>query len=190
MAEKTKTTKTKTAKAAKAPKKDRYRATGEPERRKQRRAKVLCPIDFSECSRRALEFSVQYCERVPSELYLFHVFEPVNRLSFAARNLVDKLDKELERMESMALAELESMVKDKVRKEQLKNFHCRVGSGKAWEEILRMAGNINADIIVMGTHGRDGLERALIGSQTEKVVRKAPCTVVCVKEKDPYFVMP
>ena len=61
---------------------------------------------------------------------------------------------------------------------------------QAWEEILRMAANINADIIVMGTHGRDGLERALIGSQTEKVVRKAPCTVVCVKEKDPYFVMP
>ena len=179
MAEKTKTTK-----------KTRYRSTGEPERRTQRRAKVLCPIDFSECSRRALEFSVQYCERVPSELYLFHVFEPVNRLSFAAKTLVDKLDKELERMESMALAELESMVKDKVRKEQLKNFHSRVASGKAWEEILRMAANINADIIVMGTHGRDGLERALIGSQTEKVVRKAPCTVVCVKEKDPYFVMP
>lgn len=168
----------------------KYRSTGEPERRTTRRAKVLIPVDFSEASRKALEFAVQYAETVPSELYLFHVFEPVSRLRFVGKNLADKLDAELEKMEGMAMGELERMVKDSQKKEHIKNFHRRVASGKPWEEVLRMAANINADIIIMGTHGRDGLERSLVGSTTEKVVRKAPCTVVCVRDKDPYFVMP
>ena len=42
----------------------------------------------------------------------------------------------------------------------------------------------------MGSHGRDDMQKVLVGSQTEKVVRRAPCTVVCVRPKDPYFVMP
>lgn len=167
-----------------------YRGTGEPERRETRRAKVLVPIDFSECSRRALDFAVEYIQSVPSELYLFHVFEPMSRMSFVGKKLADRLDAELERMEGMAIGELERMVKNQEVKKKLKNFHCRVANGKPWEEILRMAGNINADIIMIGSHGREGIERALIGSQTEKVVRRAPCTVVCVKARDPYFVMP
>ncbi len=170
--------------------KKRYRPTGEPERRSRRRAKVLVPVDFSECSIKALDFALDYAQKIPSELYLFHVFEPVNRLSFVGKKLADKLDAELEKMEGMATAELEKLVKDAETKRRLRNFHCRVASGKPWEEILRMASNIDADIIIMGQHGRDGIERQLVGSQTEKVVRRAPCTVVAVKPKDPYFVMP
>jgi nucleotide-binding universal stress UspA family protein len=168
----------------------KYRTTGEPERRKSQRAKVLVPVDFSDCSRRAVDFAVQYVEKIPSELYLFHVFEPVRGSKFVGKDLLDKMEANLERMESMAVAELERMVEDAETRKRLRNFQCRVGNGKPWEEILRMAANISADIIIMGTHGREGIERALVGSVAEKVVRRSPCTVVCVKPKDPYFVMP
>jgi nucleotide-binding universal stress UspA family protein len=168
----------------------KYRSTGEPERRQSRRAKVLVPVDFSDCSRRAVDFAVQYVEKIPSELYLFHVFEPVRGNRFVGKDLLDKMETNLERMESMAVAELERMIADSETRKRLSNFQCRVGNGKPWEEILRMAANISADIIIMGTHGREGIERALVGSVAEKVVRRSPCTVVCVKPKDPYFVMP
>ncbi len=176
--------------ASKQETKQRYRGTGERERRGRRRAKVLVPIDFSECSAKALDFATQYVEKIPSELYLFHVFEPVGRQKFVGKKLLDKVEAEIDRMEGMAIAELERLIKDDETRRRLKNFHCRVASGKPWEEILRMAANISADIIILGTHGREGIERALVGSVAEKIVRRAPCTVVCVKPKDPYFVMP
>ncbi len=178
-------------KAADAKKeKTKYRGTGEIERRASPRGKVLVPVDFSDCSKLALDFAVKYVQRVSSELYLFHVFEPVSRYRFVAKNLLNKMEADVHRMEEMAISEMERLIKDAETRERLKNFHCRVASGKAWEEILRMAANISADMIIIGTHGREGIERALVGSVAEKVVRRAPCTVVCVKPKDEYFVMP
>ena len=174
-----------TAKAEKV----KYRGTGEVERRAEPRSKVLVPVDFSECSQLALDFAVKHVEKFSSELYLFHVFEPVGRYRFAAESWVEKIAADVERMEKMAVVEMEKLVEDSETLQRLRNFHCRVASGKPWEEILRMSSNIGADIIIMGTHGREGLERAFVGSVTEKVIRRAPCSVVCVKPKDPYFVM-
>jgi nucleotide-binding universal stress UspA family protein len=57
--------------------------------------------------------------------------------------------------------------------------------GDAAEEIVRLAGKANCDLIVMGTHGRSGLGRLLMGSVAEKVLRKAPCPVVTVKQPFP-----
>ena len=176
--------------ASKQQPKTRFRGSGERERRSARRAKVLVPIDFSEGSQRALDFATQYVEKIPSELYLFHVFEPVGRQRFVGKQLLDKVEAEIDRMEGMAIAELERLITDDETRRRLRNFHCRVASGKPWEEILRMAANISADIIILGTYEREGIERALLGSVAERVVRRAPCTVVCVKPKDPYFVMP
>jgi nucleotide-binding universal stress UspA family protein len=62
--------------------------------------------------------------------------------------------------------------------------------GTPFVEIVRYAREQNVDLIVMGTHGRTGLEHALIGSVTEKVVRKAPCPVLTVRPEGHQFVMP
>ncbi len=162
-----KTTKQPTKKTTKkaSGKSARYQTTGEVDRRTERRSKVLVPIDFSECSRHALDFAVDYIQKVPSELYLFHVFEQVNRLSFVGRNLAQKVDAELERMEGLVLSELEKMAESE--KKKLRNYHCRVASGKPWEEILKISANISADIVIMGSHGRDDMQKVLVGSQTE-----------------------
>jgi nucleotide-binding universal stress UspA family protein len=58
----------------------------------------------------------------------------------------------------------------------------RVQVGVPFEEIVKIAGEERADMIVMGTHGRDGLNRVLLGSVAERVIRLAPCPVLTVRE--------
>ena len=65
-----------------------------------------------------------------------------------------------------------------------------IREGKAFVEIIKKAKEDDADLIVMGSHGRSGLSHILIGSVAEKVTRKAPCPVFIVKAKDTQFVMP
>jgi nucleotide-binding universal stress UspA family protein len=61
----------------------------------------------------------------------------------------------------------------------------RVQVGVPFEEIVRVAGEERADMIVMGTHGRSGLNRALLGSVAERVIRLAPCPVLTVRQTAP-----
>lgn len=152
--------------------------------------KVLVPIDFSSCSRRALNFAIEYGSKFDCEFYLFHVADPVNRLSFVGSKLAHKLDDELERMEKMVLEEMDRVLEEEGQAGLIGQIHRRVASGVPAEEILRMAGNVMADLIIMGTHGRTGVSRLFAGSVAEKVVRQSPCTVICVKPKDLDFVMP
>ena len=66
----------------------------------------------------------------------------------------------------------------------------RVASGVPYREILREARETGADLIVIGTHGRTGVERVIFGSTAEKVVRMAPCPVLSVREGGKEFVHP
>jgi len=75
-----------------------------------------------------------------------------------------------------AEAELEQLqLPDDIRAER------RFARGDPAEQILRVANEIHADLIVMGTHGRTGLERLLMGSVAEQVLRQAPCPVLTVR---------
>ena len=65
------------------------------------------------------------------------------------------------------------------------NVERRLEQGHAATEILRVAQKVNADLIIMGTHGRTGLGRLLMGSVAEQVVRQAPCPVLTVKAPFP-----
>ena len=65
------------------------------------------------------------------------------------------------------------------------NVERRLEQGHAATEILRVAQKVNADLIIMGTHGRTGLGRLLMGSVAEQVVRHAPCPVLTVKAPFP-----
>ena len=63
-------------------------------------------------------------------------------------------------------------------------------SGEPFVEIIRYARQENADLIVMATHGRTGIEHMLLGSVAEKVVRKSPCPVLTIKKTSQTFTMP
>jgi nucleotide-binding universal stress UspA family protein len=68
--------------------------------------------------------------------------------------------------------------------------HSEVREGNPFQEIVQFARDRDVDLIVMGTHGRSGLVHVLMGSVTEKVVRKAPCPVLTVRHPEHEFVHP
>jgi nucleotide-binding universal stress UspA family protein len=65
-----------------------------------------------------------------------------------------------------------------------------LAAGVAWKQILQVATDLQADVIVLSTHGRSGIKRAVIGSVAETVVRKASCPVVVVRDKDYHGLLP
>ena len=116
---------------------------------------VVIPVDLSPPSLAALSWAREYAQSRPSRLVVLHV---------DARDDPDVTD-----------ADLDALVGDCETTER----H-RLG-GKPADEILEFAADKAADLIVIGTHGHAGLERMLLGSVAEKVVRYARCPVVCVK---------
>jgi nucleotide-binding universal stress UspA family protein len=80
-----------------------------------------------------------------------------------------------------AETELERMVPDVKERSKVGRLYRHVARGRPASEILAVADKIDAEMIVMGTHGRTGLAGLLIGSVAEKIVRHADCPVVCVK---------
>ena len=141
---------------------------------------LLVPVDFSPAAMRAAAWAFDYAQRAPCDVHLLHVVE--RHWSLAdLRASSDPVREELDSVIKAAEHELETMATTDDEKNQIGVLHKHVATGKATREILRVAKSIDADMIVMGTHGHTGIEHALIGSVCERVVRAAPCTVVAVK---------
>jgi nucleotide-binding universal stress UspA family protein len=66
----------------------------------------------------------------------------------------------------------------------------RIAEGTPVEQIVRLAKEVSADLIIMGTHGRTGISRVFLGSVAERVVRRAPCPVLTVRSKEHDFIVP
>ncbi len=138
---------------------------------------VLCPIDFSETSVRATAYARAFADWYGATLTLLHVvptfdaaIEPAVGVGEAERILLatsrDEVLAELRRRSGPpAEGDRTSLVAD---------------SGVVHTTILRHASTLPADLLVMGTHGRSGFSRLLLGSVTERVVRHAPCPVLTV----------
>jgi nucleotide-binding universal stress UspA family protein len=142
--------------------------------------KIMCPIDFSACSREALRVAAELAQDGSAELVLVHVREPsiwsTSEAPIAPEVIRDTSDAEQ--------AELESW---KATAKQLgaREVAVRFLIGVAWDAIVALAKDDPAiDLVVMGTHGRTGIKRVLLGSVAEKVVRHAPCPVLVVRERE------
>jgi nucleotide-binding universal stress UspA family protein len=133
---------------------------------------VLHPTDFSERSELAFRLACVVAREYGARLVLAHVIEP------AAAVAVDGSLMPPPEVDQEALwARLRAL---RPNNPKVPVEH-RLVEGAAAAEILRLAGETKADVIVMGTHGRRGLGRLLMGSVAEQVVRKAPCPVITVK---------
>ena len=137
--------------------------------------RILVATDFSDSSERALELAIGIAEQFDSELTLVHSWEAPNYSYaagvFAPVDLVSPIER-------AAVARLEdATTKLKARFPKAKSL---LRAGVPWEAVLDSATQAKADLIVMGTHGRRGLERALLGSVAEKVVRMSPVPVLTV----------
>lgn len=144
--------------------------------------KILVPVDFSENSRIALDWAMSIADKVGARVILFHALDiPAELKVRAERHLV--LDAAYtKRVKDEAAKELRAFAGeyDEVKITVAPN----VAEGKPFVQIIKAAKIYDVDLIVMGTHGRSGLQQMLIGSVAEKVVRKAPCPVMTVKHPD------
>jgi nucleotide-binding universal stress UspA family protein len=149
--------------------------------------KILCPVDFSESSEHALRYAVAFTEAYGAELTLLHVIELPYLPSYSTAGVPD-LNLPVERMQEQSRAQLRELFERHQPEAGRIDGHSTVGN--PFLEIIRHARDGEFDLIVMGTHGRTGLQHVLIGSVAEKVVRKAPCPVLTVKHPEHEFVMP
>jgi universal stress protein A len=142
--------------------------------------RILLPVDFSKCSRKALEYAVSFARQFQAELLLLHVIENVYP------------PPELMVLDSAAL---DNRVRD-VAERQLAAWRKEIlevpargviRSGVAHHEIVAAAEDSNIDLIILGTHGRRGMAHLFLGSTAERVVRRAPCPVMVVREREHDF---
>jgi nucleotide-binding universal stress UspA family protein len=149
--------------------------------------RILLPTDLSECSERARSYACELAKRFEAELHLLHVVQPISLPGYGGP-VPGSLSDELFHPEEGARRELEGW--NGPAFEHAKRVVRSVITGTPFVEIVRYARNQNIDLIVMGTHGRSGLAHALLGSVTEKVVRKSPCPVLTVRPEGHQFIMP
>lgn len=143
---------------------------------------ILCPTDFSECSAAALRFAIALAQRLDAQIRLIHVFQFPYALgvedglgvAMGSAQLFEQL-RARTAQDLQAQSELCSGAGVRVSVDQLDGVpHARIVELSA-----------NADMIVMGTHGRSGLPRLILGSVAERVMRLAKCPVLTVPGSRP-----
>lgn len=145
--------------------------------------KILVPVDFSDCSRAAVQSAIGLAGRYGAELELLHVHE----VPFTAGAVLVRAADGREVSMEVFLAEESKRLLDEMV-ESVDDIaeavhHEVVRGGVAHISIVDRARQIGADLIVMGTHGRSGLSHLLMGSVAEKVLRSAPCPVLVVRDR-------
>ena len=143
--------------------------------------KILFPCDFSRNSSKILPYVLSIAEKYNSQVYILYVDELHEWGGhFIPHPSIDTLQKEALKAAEKAM--------DKICEEQLEscpNFQRKIVSGEPATEILKLIESEDIDMVVMGTHGRKGMEHAIFGSVAENVVKKSPVPVLVL---NPYKV--
>lgn len=141
--------------------------------------KILCPVDYSNCSINALTYAAKLAIKDAARLHLMYVKD---------EHITDygglKFDAEFNHAEETVTG-IEQKLRSSIPEEigRRINVEILIRTGVPFEEILKAARDMEADLIVMGTHGRTGITHMVIGSVAEKVIRNAPCPVLCIRNK-------
>jgi nucleotide-binding universal stress UspA family protein len=134
---------------------------------------ILHPTDFSECSRAAFHLASKLAQAEGARLVILHVKQELGPMVAYG-----------EALDQLVPAEYEEKLQEVLHWFQVPDPRVRVehqiARGNAAQEILRMAREINCDLIVMGTHGRTGVDHLVLGSVAEQIQRRSPCAVVTV----------
>ena len=140
--------------------------------------KIVTAIDFSENSERAFEYALTLASTFDAELTVMHVInEPVDLRGFYVPHIsFEQLEREIE---EGAVKIMEDFCK--TRMGSFTNYKTAIVSGIPYDEINRKAEEIGASLIVLGTHGRTGLDHLIFGSTAERVVRSATCPVMTIR---------
>lgn len=150
--------------------------------------KILTATDFSEYSDVALQYARELARRFGAELHVLHVVDVVSPSSMAGIGSYAAAAPDLwQQMIEAERARLEGLVSARDRAELQAHIAFESGEPPA-EAIVAYAENYQIDLIVMGTHGRRGVPRIVMGSVTERVLRMAPCPVLTVRHPEREFI--
>jgi universal stress protein A len=146
--------------------------------------RILAPSDFSPASKKALKYAVRFARDYGSELTLLHVIETA-----ISPSLEEVPDTSAFSKAEMADAEasLRTLVKS-VRNAGVPGVRSAIRMGLAAHEIVEVAKQLDADLIVIATRGYEAWKHLVIGSTTARVARAAPCPVLVVRENEHDFV--
>jgi nucleotide-binding universal stress UspA family protein len=140
--------------------------------------RILSATDFSEASKQALDVAVAVARKYDAEIYLLNVVAQIPHLPASSTYEFD-----VRKYEGLLLAEAEKLLAALAEAVSHPGIHILVSEGDAADGILRAAEENQVDLIVIATAGRTGLGRALFGSVAEKVVRRATCPVLTVRQR-------
>jgi nucleotide-binding universal stress UspA family protein len=146
---------------------------------------VLTPVDFSDGSKKALQYAIHFARQFGSRLILLHVLPPASAAG-ADLVLVDGKPLAQGELENKAALRLKAWAREFVPKEIATQIQiCR---GIEAIEIVNAAKRTQAGLMVISTHGRTGRAHALAGSLAENLVQLAPCPVLVVREHERDFI--
>ena len=141
--------------------------------------KILVPVDFSNYSQNLINYANSFAKIFKAKIFLVHVVEPIiypidfsmGQIDFPATDS-DIAKKAKEELQNLANSSIDNDTETEVI----------IKSGKPFVEINETARELDIDLIIIATHGHTGVEHLLFGSTAEKVVRKAPCPVLTLRE--------
>jgi len=140
---------------------------------------ILVPTDFSPTADRALDYAIALGAKLGARIHLVHVIGipalGVPELGLAMASAT------IDALLANGQVELDRIVDE--HRNQVSFGEAILRNGDARDEVLQVANELHADLIVIGTHGRRGVARALLGSVAEAIVRLAPCPVLTVGPK-------
>ena len=139
---------------------------------------ILCPIDFSEFSVRAYHHALSLAEHYRAKLVALHIVELFRFPSVGFAASAGLFDESCQAVRESGKEQLQEFVKNHTHDEIQPELV--VHQGIAPDSILSFAQAQKTDVIVMGTHGRRGYDRLMLGSVTDRVMRRAPCPVLAV----------
>lgn len=144
--------------------------------------KVVTPVDFSDNSKLIAESAAYFCGKFNASMYLVFVVQNFEDYSgfFVPQMTIPALEGELAESAEVKMASFCEEMKAFCEKSGVSKLHYKVFMGDVGEKIVEYANELEADLIVMGTHGYKGLEKIMFGSVADKVVRSASCPVMTI----------
>jgi nucleotide-binding universal stress UspA family protein len=139
--------------------------------------RILVPLDFSPASLEALDNAVWLAKQFRAAIHLVHVYPPDEASAPGAGHLLFETAETIERVNE----EMTGIHRKHVPAFRPENCHIR--GGRPYQEIVQLASEIDADLIVLSTRGHSGLKHLLLGSTAERVVRSAPCPVLVARKR-------
>jgi nucleotide-binding universal stress UspA family protein len=146
--------------------------------------KILVPYDFTKVAENALDFACQIANKTNCDIELMHVIEHPTKDSFRTMGIQDMDPMQqlyIKKMIETVDGKLQAVISDAKYSDDKISYKIQLGN--AFHNIIDEITEEQVSLVVMGTEGADGLNEFFVGSNAEKVVRKAPCPVITIQNK-------